>query len=74
MFVLTLNARYGVGQREDVPERDPRVQDVKERDLDFDGKSCREAAGDEVLQLLEVRVRDGHQVHDGHHLQGSLES
>ena len=66
---LTLNARYAVAQREDVAERDPRVQDMKQRDLDFDGKTCREAASDEVLQLLEVRVGDGHQVHDGHHLE-----
>ena len=62
------DALHSFGQSEDVAEGDAGVDDVEEGDLDLDWEAGRKAARDEVLQLLEVRVGDGHEVYDGHDL------
>lgn len=44
------------------------IDDVEKRDFNLDREARGQLHVDEVLQLLEVGVGDGQQVHDGHHL------
>ena len=44
------------------------IDDVEKRDFDLDWETRGQLHVDEVLQLLEVCVRDRKQVHNGHHL------
>ena len=55
-----LNSVDGLIEGENVAESDSRVDHVKKRNFDFDRKSGRKTASDEILQLLEMTVGNGH--------------